>query len=307
MMVNKWGSFAGALVLAAAGLAPVSAAQDRDPLVRLLDMAGSGTQIGAAVTEIEAEDAKQPKAGVLVETVTPGGPADKAGIKTGDAITEFDGERVRSVRQFSRLVQESTPGHAISTVLSRGGQRVTVNVTPERRSADDFETRFYDGARSFRVPPTPSTPRTPRPPAMIAPFDAPGGMRLWNTHGIGVTIESLDDQLAQYFGVKEGVLVKSVLEDSAAQKAGLKAGDVITSFNGSKVYDGSDLTRAIDRLEDGSDFTVEVMRDRKPQTLKGKFDGQPRRRTRTNLSEGLRPSDSPARALPRRFVGPLPS
>src|SRR5215218_7409225 len=107
MMVNKWGSFAGALVLATAGLAPVSAAvQDREPLVRLLDMAGRGTQIGAAVTEMEGDDAKQPKAGVLVETVTPGGPADKAGIKGGDAITEFDGERVRSVRQFSRLVQE---------------------------------------------------------------------------------------------------------------------------------------------------------------------------------------------------------
>src|SRR3982750_3347207 len=123
MMVNKGGSFAGALVLAAAGLAPVSAAQDRDPLVRLLDIAGGGTQIGAAVTEIEADDAKQPKFGVLVETVTPGGPADKAGIKAGDAITEFDGERVRSVRQFSRLVLESTPAHSIAATLSRNGQK----------------------------------------------------------------------------------------------------------------------------------------------------------------------------------------
>jgi serine protease Do len=282
MMVNKWGSFAGALVLAAAGLAPVSAAQDRDPLVRLLDIAGSGTQIGAAVSDVAAGDAKQPKAGVLVETVTPGGPADKAGIKAGDAITEFDGERVRSVRQFSRLVQESSPGHAVPTVLSRGGQRVTVNVTPERRSTDDFETRFFDGSRSFRVPPTPpSTPRAPRPPAMLAPFDTPGGMRLWNTRGIGVTIESLDDQLAEYFGVKEGVLVKSVLNDSPAQKAGLKAGDVITAVDGRKIYDASDVNRAVDRVASSGEFTIEIVRDKKTQTLKGKLESNESRRVRT--------------------------
>ena len=45
-----------------------------------------------------------------METVTPDGPADKAGIKGGDTITEFDGERVRSTLQFSRLVQETPAG-----------------------------------------------------------------------------------------------------------------------------------------------------------------------------------------------------
>src|SRR3954466_3431180 len=167
MVVSKWMPLAGVLLFTTPS-SPAVSAQDRVPILRALEIAGNGVQIGAAVSESDTDDSKTPKAGVLVETVTPGGPADKAGIKAGDAITEFDGERVRSVRQFSRLVQESSPGHAVSTVLSRGGQRVTVNVTPERRNTDDFETRFFDGSRSFRLSPTPpATPRTPRPPAML--------------------------------------------------------------------------------------------------------------------------------------------
>jgi S1-C subfamily serine protease len=77
------------------------------------------------------------------------------------------------------------------------------------------------------------------------------------------------------------VLVKSVLEDTAAQRAGLKAGDVITGFNGSRIYDTTDLTRAIDRLETDAEFTVDVTRDKKAQSLKGKFDATARRRGRT--------------------------
>jgi serine protease Do len=294
MIVMKWTAIAGVALLTLAG-APAgrAGAQEREPLLRALDVAGRGVQIGASVADIDAKDAKQPKAGVVVGSVTPGGPAEKAGIKSGDVITEFDGERVRSVRQFSRLVQETTPDRDVAIVLSRGGQRVNATVTPERRAPAGELDSLLDLPRITRpgripTPPTPpSAPRPARPPAFLVPdmrldqFDAPGLLRLWNTHGIGVTIESIDDQLAQYFGVKEGVLVKSVVDESPAQKAGVKAGDVITAFNGSKVYDASDLTRAIDRLEADADFTVDVMRDRKPQSLKGKFDGQARRRTRT--------------------------
>jgi serine protease Do len=105
--------------------------------------------------------------------------------------------------------------------------------------------------------------------------------RVLNTGRLGVTIETLDTQLAEFFGVKEGVLVKSVSADSVAAKAGLKAGDVITAVNGRKVYDASDVTRAIDRTESNGDLTIEVMRDRKTLTLKGKLEaGETRVRTR---------------------------
>src|SRR5436190_4711600 len=114
-------------------------------------------------------------------------------------------------------------------------------------------------------------------PAM--PFEFFGRAR---TGRLGVTMEDLDSQLADYFGVKEGVLVKSVAQDSVAAKAGLKAGDVITAINGRHIYDSSDVARALDRAEADGDVSIEVMREKKTQTLKGKLearDTRPRFRT----------------------------
>lgn len=278
MIVKNWGALAAALALA--GLtapAPVAAqAWEQEPLVRAFEMIGRGAQIGVSVSDIAADDTKQ-KAGVIVDTVSPDSPADKAGIKAGDAITEFDGERVRSVRQFTRLVQETNAGRAVPVTLSRGGQRVTVNVTPEQRG--DRFTRLLDMPGFYREP-TPVPPRPPSTPRAVVPdMRIPGMMRLFGNGRLGLTTESLDDQLAEYFGVKEGVLVKSVQADSAAARAGLKAGDVITAFDGRKIYETSDLTRAIERVAESGEFTVEVMRDKKAHTLKGKIEPRASRET----------------------------
>jgi serine protease Do len=277
MKVSRWGALTGALVLAAATVpATVIHGQSRAPVVRAWSVFGRTAQIGVTVQDPDSDDAKQPKAGVVVENVRAGGPAEKAGVKVGDAIVEFDGDRVRSVRQFTRLVQESAAGRSVPVVLTRGGSRMTVNVTPESPSLDDdFEYRLLDGARIARppLPPTPPAARPPVPPGFDNFFWLGGRRQL------GITLESLDDQLAEYFGVKDGVLVKSVEKDSAAQKAGIKAGDVITAVNGRKIYETSDVSRAIERSDDSTEFTIEIVRDKKPQTLKGKLEN-PRTRGR---------------------------
>ena len=270
MKVSRWGALGGALVLTAAIAPAVVHGQNRASVMRGWDMSARSARIGITVQEPESDDSKQAKIGVIVEEVRSGGPAEKAGIKEGDAILEFDGDRVRSVRQFTRLVQESAVGRSVPVVLSRNGGRTTVNVTPEGSAYDDdFAFRLLDGVRIAR----PATPPTPPPTPRAAPLP-PGFDNFFRLSGrrLGVTLESLDDQLAGYFGVKEGVLVKSVERDSVAEKAGLKAGDVITTVNGRKIYETSDVTRAIDRSDDGAEFTIEVMRDKKPQTLKGKLE-----------------------------------
>jgi serine protease Do len=273
MTLSRWGALAGALVLAAGAGAPAPVqAQDSDTVTRAFQFVGRGSLIGVSVEDLDDADVKQTRGGVKVETVTPGGPADKAGVKAGDTITDFDGERVRSTMQFSRLVQETPAGRQVAVALSRAGQRMNVTITTEQRSvSDDFGVRMLDVPRAVR-PAIPRPPATPRPPAMAPEFfDMPllrgaGGRRL------GVTVEGLDEQLAEYFGVKDGVLVKSVLADSAAQKAGIKAGDVITAINGSKVYEASDLNRALDRLESSGEFTADIVRDKKTQSVKGKVE-----------------------------------
>src|SRR4051812_13997528 len=115
-------ALAGALVLAA-GFAPAAGAhgQERDGIVRAMQIS-RGSRIGASLQDFDdaaAKDAKLSRQGVLVTSVEPGGPADAAGIKPGDAIVEFDGDKVRSVRQMSRLVQETPSGHSVAVTLLR--------------------------------------------------------------------------------------------------------------------------------------------------------------------------------------------
>ena len=125
------------------------------------------------------------------------------------------------------------------------------------------------------TPPTRPTPPTPPSPPMAWDFDG----LLGRSGRLGISIDSLSPQLAEYFGTKDGVLVTSVSDDSAAARAGVKAGDVITSFNGSTVSDPQALRRRIQGLDDGDEFTIAVMRDRKPMTLKGKAERTERRRS----------------------------
>ena len=91
MKVSNLAALAAVVVLAGA-IAPVSVAraQSRDTVVRAFE-AGRGSRIGASVSVDDAIDNKEAKAGVTIDTVEPGGPADKAGMKAGDAVTDFDG------------------------------------------------------------------------------------------------------------------------------------------------------------------------------------------------------------------------
>jgi serine protease Do len=264
----------------AAAVAPPLQGQTRiTPKARTVQVFTGGSRIGVSIRDVEESDSKAVKGaatGVIVEEVATDSPAEKAGIRKGDAIVEFDGERVRSVRQLTRLVQETPAGRTVPAVLQRDGQRTPVSVTPVDDGRFSFQG-FDELGREFRLavpriaPPTPPNPPAP-PPA-------------WNFDGLvgrsrlGISIESLSPQLAEYFGTKDGVLVSSVSDDSAAAKAGIKAGDVITSFNGSAVGDPQELRRRIQSLNDGDEFTVSVTRDRKPLTLKGTAERPERRRT----------------------------
>src|SRR5688500_9370971 len=238
---------------------------------------GAG-RIGVTVSDVEATEGKT-TAGVRVDSVDEGSPAEKAGLRKGDIVVEFDGERVRSVRQFSRLVSETPPGRTVSAAVLRDGQRTTLNLTPReggnfRLLEDGFFRHLPTPAPHVQaVPPRPpSPPRTPVPPALEHFTWSFGGNRL------GVSIEDLSPQLGEYFGAKDGVLVSSVETDSAAAKAGVKAGDVITSVNGNTVNDGGDLRRRLSSLSAGDEFSLGIVRDKRTMTLKGKLESPQERR-----------------------------
>ena len=276
---------------AVAALVPVtgqSAPRVTAPAAQVF-VAGGG-RIGVSVSDVDGSDPKA-TAGVIIDSVAEDSPASKAGLKKGDVVVEFDGERVRSVRQFTRLVGETPPGRQVTAAVMRDGQRISVNVTPRESNAFGFfdeETwssieDLRDYARTIPIPARPTRPSPPAPPRGTRPPTIERLFALGNS--LGVTVNSLSDQLAEYFGTKNGVLVTSVAEDSAAAKAGVKAGDVIVSVNGSTVEDSGDLRERMRGVDAGEEFTLSIVRDRKSMTLKGKMEASSRRRwtTRTIL------------------------
>lgn len=246
-------------------------------------LVGGGSRLGISVREVEDEDLKgaglTTPSGAVVDDVSEESAAAKGGMRKGDIIVEFDGDRVRSARQLTRLVQETPSGRKVPAVVIRDGQRVTLNVEPESGSGFGFERlrSLEDWGENFAfarpVPPTPPAPAAPPAWRMDDFFFPRGSGRL------GITVDDLSPQLAEYFGTKEGVLVTSVQDASAGAKLGLKAGDVITSVNGSVVDDPAELRRRLQNVDEGAEFTLTVMRDKKPQTLKGKLDQTVRRRS----------------------------
>lgn len=241
---------------------------------------GRGAQLGVMVSDV---DIKAAASGVKIDEVNPDSPAEKAGIKAGDVIVEFDGERVRSARQFTRLVQETPEGRAVSIGLLRDGKKQTVTATPENGrmtwnfgnfgpEVDRAMREAERGLRQFQFNLPEMRERRfddrdyprrfeYRMPSDAMPFIARPRGRL------GVTVQPLTPDLEEYFGVKSGgALVSSVAPDSAASKAGIKAGDVIVSINGRSVRDSDDLIRELDAVTGAA--TIVVMRDKKELTLK---------------------------------------
>jgi serine protease Do len=289
-------AFAGAAGLGAA-YAPVAHGQSSAPraaaprVAELFSRAG-GSRIGVAITDIDAADVKgKTSSGVLVDSVDEDSPAAKAGIKKGDVLVEFDGERVRSVRQFTRLVSETPGGRTVAAGVMRDGSRLSVNITPREGNNFSFLTgdnwESFDSLRRFSpsTPPIPARPARPArpvtPPAPMPPslesFIWRGGNRL------GVTATELSPQLAEFFGAKDGVLVSAVEDGSAAAKAGVKAGDIVTSINGQKVESASDLRREMSQVDPGEEFTLTIVRDKKTMTVKGKGEGSSERRRTSRI------------------------
>ena len=242
---------AGVGVIAVATAPAIYGQRDDRPDRRYRELsvlAGRGASIGVSIRDVRpAEAGGQAQRGVLIDEVRPDSPADKARLKRGDIVVEFDGEHVRSARQFSRLVQESTPGRAVTATIVRDGRRSDLQVTPsenDRRGDVMISGDFGDYMREFGRDLGRDLGRLgDHLPSLDFnfDFDLPG---LMSGRRLGVTVNELTNQLAEHFGVKHGLLVTSVTEGTPASRAGLKAGDVITSINGQRVESREDLMRA---------------------------------------------------------------
>jgi len=211
-------------------------------------MIQGGSYLGVGVREVDAARAQALKLkeerGVEVTSVEPGSPAEMAGLKVGDVVIEFAGENVQGIDQFVRLVREMPAGRKVKLAVWRGGSTANLTATVGTRKSAIAQ----------------KMPKIELPQVWIP--DIPHPTTTWRTASLGVEAEALEGQLAQYFGVTNGVLVRSIIEGSSAEKANLKAGDVITKVANAEVNTPRELSRQLKDYE-GKTAQLTVVREHK--------------------------------------------
>ena len=225
--------------------------------------------LGVGIADLDADRMSRLKMteerGVEVTNTQEGSPADAAGIKTGDVLLSYNGENILGAQQFVRLVRETPAGRKVRIGFWRNGKEQTAIVTtaaPQTfakfedlkglRQVDPITTFQGPDSFSFVMPAVPLVP------------DVPSIIMAWNSSLLGVECEPVDSQLAQYFGVKQGVLVRSVNRGSVAEKAGMRAGDVLVSVGDRSIKTPDDFRHA---LRSGSkQYPVSLLREHKQLT-----------------------------------------
>ena len=221
-----------------------------------------GNYLGVSLEDITSENMGQyslrsPR-GVRITNVAADSPAARAGLQTNDVILRFDDEEITNSRKLTRLIGEAPEQHNARLTISRGGSEQQISVTlgsrrDQMRAMNIEPGRFLEETRA----------------ALGAIGTGQGGFpMIFGAHRrIGVSTSGLSRQLAEYFGVSGGVLITNVTDNSPASRAGLRAGDVITQVNGESLDDVGDLSRAINRREEG-EITLTVSRDRSVRTVR---------------------------------------
>lgn len=230
--------------------------------------------------------------GALVQSVTPGGPAAKAGIRSGDIITKLDGTVLtgRSSRPLPgdsehsppglRLVElaaKLSPNDTVSVELRRGRDRKTVRLVTEGEMAGQFS--YVPGGQMWKMGDSSATLwRTMPDVKMRMPLEleqqlGPAGqtrMRVFFDSPLGdLELAPLNEDLGSYFGTTDGVLVISVPKDS---KLNLKSGDVILSVDGRKPSSPPHLMKILQSYDGGESFRIDVMRNHRRETVTGKVE-----------------------------------
>jgi serine protease Do len=247
------------LTLLAQTAPPAPPAPPAGPVViERFGMESSGSYLGVGVKEIDGDRAKALKLreehGVEITNVQKESPADKAGLQVGDVVQKYQGQRVEGLEQFIRFVRETPPGRTVQLDVIREGSTQQLSAVMGKREV-----------RAFR----PMAPFTPPDVKVVLP-DIPTPMMAWRSGVLGIEGESLSEsQLASFFGVKEGVLVRSVAKGSAAEKAGIQAGDVITKVNEISVTTTRGITAALREAQSGGKdtFPVTITRDKRETAL----------------------------------------
>ncbi len=223
---------------------------------------GGGPRLGVVIDEVSPEKAKaagldRPH-GALVREVEKDSAAARAGIEAGDLIVGYDGQRISGLHALMRMVRETPDGRIVTVELVRDGQRrsVEAEIRAPERGPNVYSLGGEEGGDiDIDVP--------------DIDIRIPHVMNLRHHRPrLGVSVDAMNPQLAEFLGVKRegGAFVKEVIDDTPAQRAGIKAGDVIVEVDGRKVQDVGDLSRVLSESE-GRTIRIVIVRDGSERTV----------------------------------------
>jgi hypothetical protein len=228
-------------------------------------MGGNHGRIGVLVNTVA--DSSSDKYGARIDGVTPGGPADKAGLKSGDIITKFNGTSLLRASSSNDDEDESRPGTRLIELAHQLDPGDTVRVEYRRGSDTRSATLVADEGSSFMMGdmgPMVRDFEMPKMPGMMMMGDGDGMAFCFGDAWCDLDLVTINADLGDYFGTKDGVLVIKAPTDSGLP---LKSGDVILSIGGRKPTSPAHAMRILRSYDTGESVSIEIMRHQKRQTL----------------------------------------
>jgi serine protease Do len=213
-----------------------------------------GTYLGVTVQDVTSDLASSLKLederGVLVRSVEEGSPAEEAGIRPGDVLLAYNGENILGREQFARMVQETPSQRKVKVQIWRGGKVQTLIATT---GSWPLPASYPQSAMAYFGP---------------LAMDIPSPLVVWKNLLLGIEYEPLSQQLAHFFAVQNGLLVRSVDKSSPADRAGLRAGDILTAIGERSLQDSRDLNSYFRvQHEHAPRITLTVERDHKQMSV----------------------------------------
>lgn len=204
--------------------------------------------LGVSVEPLNRSLKKDLKAdyGVVITDISTDSPADKYGLMEDDVIQKVNDIMIRRPSTLTRIIRKIAPGEEAKILVIRDGKEKSLNVVIGRLKKSQDLSAFAFAKDAFAL-------------------KAFGGRAF-----LGVQLFELNDELAQYFGVKpdDGVLILEVEEESPAEKAGIKAGDVITKIDKEAVSEPAAIQEIISEFDEDDEIEIEIIHKNNKKTMK---------------------------------------
>jgi len=243
--------------------------EDSNPLLAHSSTPG---YLGVDVADVDADKAQALKLkevrGAVITLIDHDAPAGQIGLKVNDVVLGINGQNVEGAEALRRMLREIPPGRKISLEISRDGniQTLAVQLVDRKAMEHDIWSRIdIDAGGIAPVPLVPGLALMSGGDAPIPPA-APRMSLFTSTLNVGALVEPLTSQMAEYFGVQGGLMIKQVAKKSEAATAGFKAFDVILKVDADSIATIADWDRAL-RANQGKPVQVTILRDKKQQTL----------------------------------------